>query len=233
MLPPGTITQMCALRAAETEGGNPRKSARRAGSIPSVRRSCSLVVARACWWTHLHNVAPIPIASGISMHSDGRSCACTLGVSPASLFVLHARARERARILVRTRAAGSADGRTRVGRGGGRGTSDYRAREPLLAPGACVQIEQPPYLPPPPPPSSPCNPPGFTFPGTPPPGDTVEFQRVRYPGTLAFALRADVAAHNSSLHAPPSADPSSKNREGRFRVLNARDQLRQGPPLLR
>jgi hypothetical protein len=91
---------------AKVRGGQGRFPPFGARALASI---LSRVVARACWWTHLHNVAPIPIASGISMHSDGRSCACTLGVSPVSLFVLHARARER--ILVRTRAAGSGDGR--------------------------------------------------------------------------------------------------------------------------
>jgi len=110
---------VCPVRGGdERRRGAQKCAACRVDSLRSalVLSRAFLVVARACWWTHLHNVAPIPIASGISMHSDGRSCAC----SSASLFVLHARERASPR--------GSSYGReqqdparwARVGRGGER-----------------------------------------------------------------------------------------------------------------
>lgn len=72
-------------------------------------------------------------------------------------------------------------------------------REPLVAPGACVQPDRPH-----PPPS--CNPPGFTFPGTRPPGDTVGFQRFGAPvsryvnaAPSRWAQRAVEARHDDRV----------------------------------
>lgn len=73
--------------------------------------------------------------------------------------------------------------------GGGqdeRGAEVITEREPLVAPGACVQIRPSPL------PLVPLlyNPPDFTFPGTRPPGDTVGFQRAAIYSVVSRNVKA-------------------------------------------
>lgn len=108
------------------------------------------------------------------MHFDERSCACTLWQNPFSSFS----SRARAHVYVSYRREGNPGVR------GGktereRGRSDYRARA-----SGCPRRVRPDR------PSSPsCNPPGFTFPGTRPPGDYRWISVRRYSRNAAPSCR--------------------------------------------